>query len=156
MGHKITVLKTGLKSELITPKKHSYWIWFFITVGIEYTNLAPFWPNVDFMTSQVLWNFQMFEKWGKIKFPLQKIYMVPSLKLSIVILLWFIALELLWRIWESDVNKEAQFHTFFQTFYKNFKILLLSYNLSHLVPTFKKIVEKLAHLPRCMGCFISM
>ena len=29
MGHNITVLKTGLKNELITLKKHSYWIWSF-------------------------------------------------------------------------------------------------------------------------------
>ena len=34
----------------------------FITVGLYHTDLAPFWPNFDFMTSQGLPNFQILEK----------------------------------------------------------------------------------------------
>ena len=46
-GHNIAVLKTGLKNELITPKKHSYWIWpFYHRWNIVYKFgpfLAQFW-----------------------------------------------------------------------------------------------------------------
>ena len=55
MGRNITVLKTGLKNELITPQKNIVIECdLFITVGIQYTNLAPIWSNFDLMTSQVL------------------------------------------------------------------------------------------------------
>ena len=49
---------------------------------------------------------------------------------------------IIWRIWESEVKEGAPFHTFLEIFYKNFKILVLSYNLSHCVPIFKKIHKK--------------
>ena len=68
--------------------------------------------------------------------------MVSSLKLSVVVWLRYIALQLLWRIWESDVKEGPPFHTFLHIFYKNFKILVLSDNLSHFVPIFKKIDKK--------------
>ena len=149
MGHNITVLKTGLKNELITPKKHSYWIWsFYHSWNIVYKFgpfLAQFWlynatsivkfPNVGKMTKDQI-------------FPLKK---YTWFQVSIVIWLWYIALKLLWRIWESDVNKGAPFPTFFQIFYKKFKILVLNCNLSHFVSIFKKIHEKLAHLSRCQS-----
>ena len=47
------------------------------------------------------------------------------------------------KIWESDVKQGPPFHTFLQLFYKKFKILVLRYNLSHFVPIFQKIDEKL-------------
>ena len=65
----------------------------------------------------------------------------------------YIALKLLQRIWENDVKEGPLFHTFPQIFYKNFKILVLSYNISHFVPIFKKIDKK---LPRLKESFISM
>ena len=43
------------------------------------------------------------------------------------------------KIWESDVKEAPPFPTFPQIFYKNFKILVLSYNLSHCAPIFKMI-----------------
>ena len=70
--------------------------------------------------------------------------MVPSLELFVVVWLRYSALKLLQRIWESDVKEGPPFHTFLKIFYKNFKILVLCYNLSHFVPIFKKIEEKLA------------
>ena len=66
---------------------------------------------------------------------------------SVVIWQWYITLKLHWRIWENHVNKGAPFHTFFQIFYENFKVLVLSYNCFHFVSIFKKIDAKLAHLP---------
>ena len=72
--------------------------------------------------------------------------MVPSLELSIVVWLRYVALKLLWRIWESDIKEAPPFHTFLHIFYKTFKILVLSYNLSHFVPIFKKIEEKPAQI----------
>ena len=88
----------------------------------------------------------MLEKWRKIKYFPSKIYMVPSLKLSIVIWMWYIALKVLWRIWESDVNKVASFHTFFQIFYKKFKILVLNCKLSHLYQFSRRSTK---NLPTC-------
>ena len=70
--------------------------------------------------------------------------MVPSLELSSAVSLGYIALKLLSRIWESDVKKETLFHIFLHIFYKNFKILVLRYNLSHFVPNFIKIDKTLA------------
>ena len=75
----------------------------------------------------------------------QKIWMVPSLELSIV---WsrYNALKLLWRIWESNMKERPPFHTFLQIIYKSLKILVLNYNLFHFVPIFKKIDQKLAQM----------
>ena len=56
--------------------------------------------------------------------------MVPSLELFIVVWFQHIALKLLWRIWESDVKEGLLLHTFLQIFFKNIKILVISY-LSH-------------------------
>ena len=59
--------------------------------------------------------------------------MVSRLELSVVAWSRYVALKLLWRIWEKDV-KEGEgppFRTFLQIFYKNFRILVLSYNLPH-------------------------
>ena len=59
--------------------------------------------------------------------------MVSILELSVVAWLRYVALKLLLGIWESDV-KEGEgppFRTFLQTFYKNFIILVLNYNLPH-------------------------
>ena len=81
MGHKITVLKTGLKNELITPKKHSHWIWsFYHSWNIVYKFgpfLAQFWlydvtrivkfPNVGKMTKDqifLLKKYTWFEVWN--------------------------------------------------------------------------------------------
>ena len=66
----------------------------FITVQIC-TNLAPFWPYVQFATLQGLLNFQILEKWWKIKFFTLKIYIVLSFELSIVVWSQHIALKLL-------------------------------------------------------------
>ena len=80
-----------------------------------------------------------------VSFSRQKIWMVPSLELSIV---WsrYNALKLLWRIWESNMKERPPFHTFLQIIYKSFKILVLSYNLFHFVPIFKKIDQKVAQM----------
>ena len=72
MGHNITVSKTGLKNEMITPEKHSYWIWsFYHSWNIVYKFgpfLAQFW--LYDVTSIV--KFQIFPK---IKyFPSKNIY----------------------------------------------------------------------------------
>ena len=72
--------------------------------------------------------------------------MVPSLEFSIVVWSWYIALKLLWRIWESDVKEKPPFHTLLQIFYKKFKILALSYNLSHFIPILKNIDKRLAQI----------
>ena len=42
----------------------------------------------------------------------------------------------------GDVKVVPPFHIFLQIFYKNVKVLALSYNFSHFVPIFKKIDEK--------------
>ena len=117
-----------------------------ITVGISYTNFAPFWSSFDFLESQELLNFQILEKWQTIKFVISKKYMVPSLEFSIVVWLRYIALKLFWRIWESNVKEKPPFNTFLQMFHKNFKILASSYNISHFVPIFKKIDKKIAQV----------
>ena len=72
--------------------------------------------------------------------------MIPSLELSVVVWSRYIVLKLLWRMWESDVKEGHPFHTFLHIFYENFKILVLSYNPSYLVPIFKKIDKKLAQI----------
>ena len=73
-------------------------------------------------------------------------YMVPSLEISFAVLLRYISLKLLWRIWESDVKEGPMFHIFPQIFYKNFKTLVLHYNLFYFVPIFKKLDEKLVKI----------
>ena len=67
-------------------------------------------------------------------------------QVSIVFWSRYIALKLLWRIWEIDVKEGTPFHTFLQIFYKNFKILVLSYNRSHSAPIFKKTDKKLIQI----------
>ena len=47
-----------------------------------------------------------------------------SAEVSVVVLSQYITLKLLWRALENDVIKEPLFHTFHQTFYKNFVILV--------------------------------
>ena len=51
MSHGITILKNWSPKWIANLQK-TILIEFdlFITVGIEYTNLAPFWSNFDFMT----------------------------------------------------------------------------------------------------------
>ena len=46
--------------------------------------------------------------------------MVPSSELSIVVWSRYVALKLLWRIWESDVKQGYPFHTLLQIFYKKY------------------------------------
>ena len=92
------------------------------------------WPLLGpILTLWSLLNFQILEKWWKIKFFISKISMVLSSSLFIVVWSRYIALKLLWRIWENDVRMVSPFHTFLQTFYKNISILVLSCNLSHFV-----------------------
>ena len=43
---------------------------------------------------------------------------------------------------KCDVKEGLLFHTFLPMFHKNFKILLLSYDLSRFAPIFRKIDEK--------------
>ena len=71
--------------------------------------------------------------------------MVPSLELSIVVWLRY-NLKLHWTISESDIKKGHSFHIFLLIFHKNFKILVLSYNLSHFVPVFKMTDEKIGQI----------
>ena len=47
---------------------------------------------------------------------------------------------------KCDIKKGPPFHTFLHIFYKNFKIFVLSYNLSHFAAIFKKIDKKLAQI----------
>ena len=47
---------------------------------------------------------------------------------------------------KCDVKEGLLFHTFVPMFHKNFKILLLSYNLSRFAPIFRKSDEKLPHI----------
>ena len=81
----------------------------------------------------------------------QKIFMVPSLEHSIVV-----GSNILLRNCFENLGKWRQrgtlFHTFLQIFYKSFKILVLSYNLSHFLPIFKKILTK--NFPRCNSLFL--
>ena len=65
--------------------------------------------------------------------------MVPNLEFYIVVWSRYIALKLLTKICESDYRKKPPFHMFLQIFCKIFKILVLSYNLSHFESIFKKI-----------------
>ena len=46
--------------------------------------------------------------------------MVPSSELSIVVWSRYVALKLLWRIWESDDKQGYPFHTLLQIFYKKY------------------------------------
>ena len=97
------------------------------------------------MTSQRLLNFQILKKWRKVKFLISKnMHGFKSLELSITVWSQYIALKLLWRIWESDVKEGPPFYAFLQIFYKIVKVLVLSYNLSHFLPISKKIDEWLA------------
>ena len=146
MGHNITILKNWSQKWINNPEKTTVIAFdLFIPVGILYTRLAPFWPNFHFMTSQGLLNFEILENDGRSNFSLHRLYMVPSFAITIV---WsrYIALKLLWRIWENDVKEGDPFHTFLQIIYINFTILVSSYNLSRFVLIFKKIDEKLAHM----------
>ena len=61
MGHKITILRNWSQKGITKLEKTAV-IEFdlFTTVGISYTDLTSFWP--DFMTSQVLPNFQILKK----------------------------------------------------------------------------------------------
>ena len=58
-----------------------------------------------------LWrhNFQILEKRRNVKFFTSKICMVRNLKLPVVVWSRYIALELLWRIWENDVKEDPRF-----------------------------------------------
>ena len=58
-----------------------------------------------------LWrhNFQILEKRRNVKFFTSKICMVRNLKLPVVVWSRYIALELLWRIWENDVKQDPRF-----------------------------------------------
>ena len=92
--------------------------------------MAPFWPNFDVI------KFVKFPNFGKMmedQIFISKISMVLSSSLFIVVWSRYIALKLLWRIWENDVRVVPPFHTFLQIFYKNISILVLSCNLSHFV-----------------------
>ena len=67
--------------------------------------------------------------------------MVPSLDLSTVVCRDL----LLWNCLKNSVKwrqRGPPFHTFLQIFYKNVKILVLSYNLSHVVANFQKDWQK--------------
>ena len=61
MGHKTTILRSWSQKGITNLEKTAV-IEFdlFITVGISYTDLTSFW--LDFMTSQVLLNFQILKK----------------------------------------------------------------------------------------------
>ena len=132
MGHNITILKNWSQNWITNlEKNHSYWIWSFYHNWNTVYKFGPFWPNFKFMTAHGLLKFQILEKWRTIEFFTWKIYVVPNLGLFIVVWSRYVALKLLWRIWESDVKKGPSFHTFRQIFYKRFKILVLSYNLFH-------------------------
>ena len=153
MGHNIIILK-NCSQKWITNLKKTMAIEFdlFITVQIC-TNLATFWPNVHFVTLQGLLNFQILEKWWKIKFFTLKIYIVLSFELSIVAWSQHIALKLLWRIWESDVKEDPCFAPSSKYFTKHLKfkcqaiIFLIWYQ-------FSKILTK--DLPRYKESFISI
>ena len=131
MGHNIKILKNWPQKCITNLEKNSYWIWsFYDRWNITVIVLVQFWLYVVTRT----------ENDGRSNFSSQKIYMVQRLELSIVV--WSHNM-LLWRIWESDVKKgHTPLHTFLQIFYKNFKILVLSYNLSHFVPIFRKTEKK--------------
>ena len=94
----------------------------FITVGIQYTHLAPFCLNFYFMTFKDCKISKFWTNIWRSNFSHQKINMVSSLELSIVIWSQYIALKLLWRIWKINVKEAPPFHTFLQIFYKNLKI----------------------------------
>ena len=47
---------------------------------------------------------------------------------------------------KCDIKKGPTFRTFLHMFYTNFKIFVLSYNLSHFVAIFKKTDKKLAQI----------
>ena len=81
-------------------------------------------------------NFQNLQKWQKIKFFTSKNIHGSNSELSIVVL------KLPWRIWKNDVEEEPPLHTFLKIFYKTFKILVLSYNLSHFVPIYNEDWQK--------------
>ena len=112
MDHDITVLKTGLKNELITPLsqlEYSIQIW------------PLFGPILTLWRHKYCWISKCWKNNERSNIFPQKIYMVPSLKLSIVIWLWHIALKLLWRIWKGDFNKRPRFTSSFKHFTKNLK-----------------------------------
>ena len=48
----------------------------------------------------------------------------------------------MYMIRESDAKQAPPFHSFLQIFYKNFKVSVLSFSLSHFAPVFKKTDEK--------------
>ena len=75
MDHNIIVLKSGLNNELITSKKHSYWIWsFYHSWNIVY-KFGPFLAQFWLYDVTNIVNFQMLKKWRKIKyFPSKNIH----------------------------------------------------------------------------------
>ena len=76
-------------------------------------NLAPFFgPIWTLWRHKSYWISKFWQNDGRSKFSPQKIYMCPSLELSTVVWLQYIALKLLWRIWESDIKEGPPFHTF--------------------------------------------
>ena len=111
------------KNELLTLNKSSYWIWSF------------------YHSWKTVYRFGLFlgQFW---------ICDVASSELPIVAWSRYIALKLLWRIWETEVKEEGSpFHIFLKIFYKNIKMLVLSNNLSHFARRLKK------NLPRYKKIF---
>ena len=62
MDHNIINLNVWSSKWITDLKKTVIQFDLFVTVGIKYTNMAPFWLNFAFMTSQGLSNFQILEK----------------------------------------------------------------------------------------------
>ena len=113
----------NFKNELLTLNKSSYWIWSFYHSWNTVYRFGPF-----------LGQFWICD--------------VTSPELPIVAWSRYIALKLLWRIWETEVKEGLPFHIFLKIFYKNIKMLVLRNNLSHFsrrlkknLPRYKKIFD---------------
>ena len=108
MGYNITVLKNWSQKWITNLEKTIVIEFdFFSSHEILYTNLAAFWPNFYFMTSQGLLNFKIVQKWRKIKFFNLKNIHGSKFRTAL-------------KNWESDVKERSPFHTFLQIFYKHF------------------------------------
>ena len=102
------------------------------------------WPPFDPILTlwrQKMLNFQILKNDKRSKFSGQKIYMIsiPSLVCLIAIYCFETALKNLGK-WRQTGHP---FYTFLQIFYKNVRILLVSYSLFHFAPIFRRLTKTL-------------
>ena len=145
MCHNIKIWRSWSQKWITNLGKSSYWIWFFYhSWNIVYKcgpSLAQFW-RYDVTRIVGLLSFRILEKWPNTKFPPEKNVHGSKVRTFHCCLVAIPCLEIAFKNFKKWRQRKSSFHCLLQIFYRNYKILVLSYNLSHYVPIFKRIDEK--------------